>query len=367
MVAAMSLSDPRLRQSREAHLSRLEALFAGQPLAHVFVLRGIVEKPAVDLYTAPERWVEVALDGLVARADESLDPVVFRPLVFEFGPYGVHFVDRIFGARVYRVGDQWWSDYLDTPVGELRPPDLARDDTWRLARTVAHAFLSHGVTVLLFGLPTIASALNIAVNLHGPDFLLAMLVQPDAARHDLRVIHELLCELHRWYQAHISPEQLQPVVAAGRCQPRGYGQLCGCSTHLLSAAMYRAFIAPFDDELLSVYEHGGMIHLCGVHTQHIPVWREMRSLRSIQLNDRAAEDLDIYFHELRDDQIIYLNPTSTMTIERALEITGGCRLVLVATVAEPLPLRNPTRPPSASRSTTCPSVVEPLPLRNPTH
>jgi hypothetical protein len=100
--------------------------------------------------------------------------------------------------------------------------------------------------------------------------------------------------------------------------------------------MYREFVAPLDDKLLSTYPNGGMIHLCGEHTQHIPVWREMESVRAIQVNDRASEDLDIYFNELRDDQIIYLNTTPNMTVERAMEITGGRRLVIVAEVPKPL-------------------------------
>ncbi|MCC6445627.1 MAG: hypothetical protein IT210_19495 [Armatimonadetes bacterium] len=65
--------------------------------------------------------------------------------------------------------------------------------------------------------------------------------------------------------------QLQPVVAAGRCQPPGFGQLCGCSTQLLSGSAYREFVAPLDDALHSVYPHDGMIHRCGAHAQHIPV------------------------------------------------------------------------------------------------
>ena len=106
--------------------------------------------------------------------------------------------------------------------------------------------------------------------------------------------------------------------------------MCGCSTQLLSPELYRDFIAPLDDRLLSVYPHGGMIHLCGAHTQHIPVWRDMQSLRAIQLNDRAAEDLAYYFNNLRNDQILYVNPCDTMPIDRILAITGGRRTVLVA-------------------------------------
>jgi len=329
------LCNPRLLEAREAHFARLTALFAGEPLDPAFVLCGIAGKSDLDPYSEPERCVEEALESLAEQAERAADTVVFRPLVLEFGPYGVHFVDRIFGARVYHQDGQWWSEPLGRPVGELQPPDLEADETWPLARRFAEAFLASGVTVPLFGLPTIASALNIAVNLYGEEFLAALLERPDAARRDLKAINELLCELHRWYLAHIPPEQLQPVAATGRCQPRGFGQLCGCSSHLLSAEQYRDFIAPLDEQLLSVYPNGGMIHLCGVHTQHIPAWREMRSLRAVQLNDRAAEDLEVYFHELRHDQIIYLNPTATTTAQRAMEITGGRRLVLVADLEKP--------------------------------
>ncbi|NLC57315.1 MAG: hypothetical protein GX774_10795 [Armatimonadetes bacterium] len=330
MDTLRTLNDPELLRAREQHLERLRALFAGRPLAQPFFLQGVGAWPSVDPYTEPERWVKEALAELAAHAEAAKDPVVFRPLCLEFGPYGVHFIDRLFGAHVYTRAEQWWSQPLSTPVGALRPPALAGDETWALARRLAEAFVASGATVPFFGMPTIASALNVAVNLYGEDFLVALLTRPDAARHDLAVINRLLCDLHQWYRAHLPVAQLQAVVAAGRCQPPGHGQLCGCTTHLLSAEVYREFIAPLDDALLSVYPHGGMIHLCGVHTQHLPVWREMASLRAVQLNDRAAEDLEAYFRGLREDQVIYLNPTPTMTVARALAITGGRRLVLVA-------------------------------------
>ena len=72
-----------------------------------------------------------------------------------------------------------------------------------------------------------------------------------------------------------------------------------------------------------------MIHLCGTHTQHLKTFREMKKLRSVQLNDRAAEDLELYLKGLREDQIIYVNPCPTMPAEKILEISGGKRIVLV--------------------------------------
>jgi len=147
--------------------------------------------------------------------------------------------------------------------------------------------------------------------------------------------------MHRWYREAIPTAQMQPVCVGGRCQPRGLGQMCGCATQLVSGETYRRFVAPLDDEVLSVYPRGGMYHLCGSHTQHIPAWREMKRLRAIQVNDRAAEDLEAYFRGLRDDQIIYLSPTPTMTVERAMEITKGQRLVVCADVPPPWRPRRP--------------------------
>ena len=92
--------------------------------------------------------------------------------------------------------------------------------------------------------------------------------------------------------------------------------------------MYRSLIAPLDDALLAEYPHGGMIHLCGAHAQHIPVFRDMPHLRALQLNDRAACDLKLYLEGLRKDQIIYLNPCEGMTAEQAILISGGDRIVL---------------------------------------
>ncbi|MBD3181021.1 hypothetical protein GF312_01945 [Candidatus Poribacteria bacterium] len=328
------LSSDDLIEIREYHFSRLTELYSGKKPERVFCLNGIGAGTSVDAYKEPEKWVEGALDNLATVAEKGIDRKLFRPLVIEYGVYGVHFIDRIFRANVYFHGDQWWVDLLENPVGTLEYPDLEKDETWNLAKRAAKAFVDTGVKAPLFGLPTLSSALNIGVNLYGEKLLISMLTDPEAARHDLQIINDLICDLHRWYLENIPLQQLQMVVAGHRTQPRGYGQLCGCTCHLLSAGLYRDFIAPLDDQLLSVYPNGGMIHLCGIHTQHIPVWREMKSVRAIQVNDRASEDLETYFNELRDDQIIYLNTTPTMTPDRGIEITNGRRLVLVGEFPE---------------------------------
>ncbi len=323
------LNDPAILSARDACFAKLAAMYAGEAFENGLYLRGI-EPMTQSIGDDWEKWLDESLAHLAEEAANSTDEDVLRPLCMIFNPRGVHHVDHMFGADVFDLDDQdnWQCRTLDTPVGELPTVDLETDEQWQMMRDFTQAFIERDVRSVLFSLPTIASVLNIAVSLYGEHILMAMHEAPDAARRDLRIINDLLCDMHRWYIANLPADQLQPICPGARCQPPGFGQLCGCTTQLLSPGMYRDFIAPLDDELLSVYPNGGMIHLCGAHTQHIPIWREMKSLRSLQFNDRASEDLQTYFSELRDDQAYYIFPTDYMTPERILRITGGRRVVI---------------------------------------
>lgn len=334
------LNRPDLIERRDMWFSRLENLFDGKPDPwndrRAFAVCGILGASGHDPYTEPERWVEGCLENLAARYQTLEEENYFRPLAVEYGIFGVHYTDKILGANIHFTAGQWYCDHLTTPVGSLKRPDLDKDPVWNATRRAIDAFLEADVKLPLFGLPTIASVLNVVVNLYSQDILMAMLLEPENAAADLRTINNLLCEMHEYCRCTIPEQQLQPVISHMRTQPPGYGQLCGCTTQLLSADMYADLIAPLDDQLLSVYPHGGMIHLCGAHTHHIPAFREMKSLRAIQINDRAASDLQEYFDGLREDQIIYLNPCEGMTIEKAMEITNGHRLVISDTISAPV-------------------------------
>ena len=71
-----------------------------------------------------------------------------------------------------------------------------------------------------------------------------------------------------------------------------------------------------------------MIHLCGSHSQLIPLFAKMENLKSVQVNDRAAEDLEYYVQGLREDQVIYLHPCPGMPVERGMEIAKDHRMVV---------------------------------------
>ena len=325
------LNDPALLAAKERWFNRLSLFYKGGHDGRTFNLNGYPAVPVIaDPYQNPELWVDESLDLLADQlADRFLDTGIFRPACIEYNIYGVHYVDKILGADVFMLEGGWNSRYLTTPVGALQAPDLDNNEVYLLSERAAKAFVASGVRLPLYGLPTIASALNIAVNLYGQNVFAAMYEEPECIMHDLRVINDLLIELHRRFKAIIPAENLQPVVSWERTQPYCCGQICGCSTQMISLDMYREFVAELDEALLAVYENGGMIHLCGTHTQHIPAFREMKSLNALQLHNRAAQDLAYYLEQLREDQVIYINTCAEMPYEQALEISRGRRVIFV--------------------------------------
>ena len=324
------LNSETLIANRENWFNEMNDLFYGGQTKPLYLAGMGGDVASLDLmYTDPEAWLEEALGFLAKHAHSRISDKYFVPLCIYDSIYGVHFVDRIFGCEVFFQDGQWYNRYLKNEVGQLQKPDLDNNETWTLAKRIALAFLDWNTTAPLFETPVIASPLNIAVNLYGEEILVAMLMEPEAARHDLQIINEVLIELHQWYRAHIPAQQLQPVCACGRCQPPGHGQICGCTTQLLSPGLYEEFIMPLDDALLGVYPHGGMIHLCGSHTQLIPLFAKMPHLKSVQLNDKAAEDLQFYVEGLRDDQVIYFSPCDGISTKQALQIAKDKKIVIV--------------------------------------
>jgi len=325
------LTDPEWVAARLAWEKRIDA-FAGMPM----YLQGSDRCGNADMYQSPGQRVHEALDQLAEQVELLRDGRAFRPLSVNAALHGVHFVDKIFGAEVFELDGEkgnWQAKHLSSAVGKLKRPDLDTNPTWTAAREFARCFVASGVTVPAFQLPTIASALNIGLNLYGQDLLVAMMADPPAAHRDLAVINGVLLDIHDWYRAIVPSDILQQVACSGRWQPPGSGQICGCSTQLISADQYADFIAHHDDAILSRYPRGGMIHLCGTHTQHIPVWKKMQSLRAVQVNDRAAQDLEIYLREM-PEKIYYVNPCEGMPIERIEELAKTRKIVICAEPAQ---------------------------------
>lgn len=57
-----------------------------------------------------------------------------------------------------------------------------------------------------------------------------------------------------------------------------------------------------------------------------------------QLNDRASEDLDVYWRNLRSNQYIVFMPCERASVDDALRITGGRQLVVETELEELIPV-----------------------------
>ena len=347
------LNDPRLLEKRERWFRILEDLFNGKSndflRERIPTINGWCGKSGFSInpettplaYFDPEAFIVECLEETAEYLASTYEKPWFEPICVEYGIYGVHFIDRIFGSNVFfHNHDQWGVYPQDVEIGNLKMPYIENSETWKMAKTAALAFAAQDVSVPLFGLPCIASTLNISINMFGANLLMDMIEEPEAAYHDMKIVNDVLKYAHNYFRGVLPSEQIKPVVSWQRTLPDGYGQLCGCSTQLLSEASYRDLVAPLDAELLDCFPHGGCIHLCGEHTQHLKTWANMPKLRAFQLNGPPALDVKTYFDNLRDDQILYLNMYNGVTSEMVIEVTGGERLVILDAIEPP---KKPTR------------------------
>ena len=156
------LNDPGLIAARDAWFGKLQSLFDGtyrEPRA--FVLNGVLAHGKSDSYTHPEQWVDECLADIAEnKANAIRNDKKFVPVCVEFGPYGVHYIDKILGAEGFFQDGQWYNRYLTTPIGELPEPDLDNDETFQLSIRAAKRFAEVGGAFPLYGLPPIATKMS---------------------------------------------------------------------------------------------------------------------------------------------------------------------------------------------------------------
>ena len=294
-------------------------------------LMGISACRNVEIAALNTEMIDGIFDELAERAHFSEDYRILRPLSIDMQLYGVHFIDKLFGAEIHYNKNQnlWWSEGVKNPIGTLEFPDFKNSELWQRCVWFYEEIINRNINLPFLATQILGSPTVGIFNLYKENVLYGFYDDPEGVRHDLRVLTDTLIYLHKWFLMKIPKEIFQPICIDGRLQPRGCGQLCGCTTQLISNEIYEEFLFPLDKEIFSLYENGGLYHLCGAHTQHIKTWQSWKELKAVQLNDRASDDFEEYFTKLRDDQIIYLTPNETMTIERALEISGGKRTILV--------------------------------------
>jgi len=326
-------ADVRRVQAHHAH--RVAEVWSGAAPGPVHIdgrffgrAHGLWGTDEPDMLEEPEEWLADVLADMGTAAEWAGDERTFRPLYIELDPLGTHFIDALLGAGVYFHEGQVWSDQLTCGIGELEPPDLRSGGLLRKAARLAELALAATGGCIPIALPVFSCPVNTGTSVFGQRLLEALVCQPADAARALRVVTDCIIAAVRALHAVVSAGLRLNSVACNRFGPEGFGQIDGCATQLVSAEHYARFFAPLDAALLRAWPaQAGLIHLCGAHAQHIPTWRGMPEIRAVQLNDRAAEDLELYAGGLREDQVIYVAPTPTMPPERILEAARGRRLV----------------------------------------
>jgi len=323
------LNDPDLIRIRDDYLGRMQDVFDGHhDGSPAFVLSGLSPGAEVPEDATIEQAMHASLDALATEAKLTRNPRVFRPISTEASTHGEDWQSKLFGAPA-EADERNPLRLRAGPVGSLEPPDLDACKAWQNMKRSTEVFLEADVRLPLFVGLAVSGPIVEAVSLYGAEpFLTAMLDDPDAARHDLEVLADVAVQMRQWFVEHVPFQQLQGIVTRLRAQPPGYGQIDGCTTQLLGPDLYAELVGPLDDQLLSVYPKGGMIHICGYHTQHIPFWREMKSLKVLQLSGDAMTFLPRYFSELRDDQLVYVSPHATMSLGDIMDVTEGRRVII---------------------------------------
>ncbi len=337
MERDLSWLTPDIELVQAMHRARFAALYAGHSLPHVISIagklygrsHGLHGSNEIDMLAQPAAWLDDVLDDMAANAPAvAADPITFRPLVIHLDPLGVHFIDALLGANVYFHEGQVWVSELPGDIADLRLPDLACSTVMQQAIRLAEMAVEVGQGRLLIGMPVLSCAINIGINVFGQRLLEALVFSPDVAHHALGVINDVIVACMRTFCEVIPAQVRRTSVATSRYAPPGYGLIDGCATHVVSKKHYGEFFAPLDEAVLSTFPYGGMIHLCGAHAQHIATWKAMGAVRSLQLNDRAVDDLERYVAGLRPDQLLYVGPTETWPVQRIMDVTQGRRLAL---------------------------------------
>ncbi|HJN16138.1 MAG TPA: hypothetical protein QGH10_11625 [Armatimonadota bacterium] len=336
-----------IEEAQAWHRARVDRLYAGDELDSVVAIAGplfgpyhpLIGTTEIDMLEEPEAWFDSVVGHMAESATRLASRATFVPLAVELDPLGVHFIDALLGAKTYFHEGQAWSDQLECEVADLEMPDLDASPILRKALDLAKFVVEAGDGRLLISTPVLSCAINTAINILGERFLEVLAIEPGVAMRALRIINDVLVAVTEAFFEVISTDVRRNSAAFSRYAPAGFGQVDGCATQLVSAAHYCAFLADLDSELLSVSPHGGMIHLCGTHEHHIPAFREMDRLRSVQINDRATDGLAEFVEGLREDQILYITPTEATSVEDIMDLTDGRRIVLQAYLEEPLSIR----------------------------
>ncbi len=212
--------------AQESHWRRFTCLLAGELLDIVPSIQRIRQQEYLEpTEEAFAGWLEAGLSSLQEGLSLAADPVTFRPLVLEFWPLGVHYVDAVFGATVRPRDGNFWSDLLPTDLADLQPLDLDAVPLVRWTDSAIRRMLEALPAGVLVTTPVLSSPVNIVINLFGERALLDMASAGPDQRRGLQVIADTIAGLHRRFLALSADSRVHFYACSFRYAPAGFGHI----------------------------------------------------------------------------------------------------------------------------------------------
>lgn len=325
------------------HQQKLDALCRGKHLSTVpKIVNHVSRLPYVEDYDR-DNWLAEQLDRFRNEADLCRDENVFHVFGLSLCRYDLHFSSVIMGCPVFaseRAPVDWLPlSKVGVKMRDFTAPSLDENKDFLELLDLAKFMVEATEGRVPIEIPYISEPLVEAVNLFGEAFLIELAEENETCEKILTDITSTILDMRRRFFHAVPGFAFWPHGLSLRMMPDDYTLLFGCTTQLISPQAYRKHILERDRMLLRSHAHGGCIHLCGRHTQHLEAWVSTEEVKAFQLNGNASDDLQRYWNALRPDQFIIFHQSDKIRYEDAMNLTGGRQLVIYSDDSREWPVR----------------------------
>ena len=331
------LANKRMHQERLAKLCRGERL-----LSVPKVVSHVPRLPYIGPYDR-DAWLAEQLEYLRQNVNLFENESIFNVFGLSLCRLDLHFAGAVLGSPVI-ASDTAPVDWqplskIGVKMRDFRAPVLDDNEVFIEMIDLAKFVVEATEGRIPIEIPYISEPLVEAVNVFGEEFLLALAHERELVEKVLDEITSTIIAMRRRFFKAVPGFAFWPHGFSFRIMPEQHTLLFGCTTQLISPEAYRKYILERDRRLLRCHALGGCIHLCGHHTQHLETWKSMSEVKAFQLNGDACDDLEEYWLSLRPDQFIIFHASNRVSIENAIDITGGRQLVIYSDEAKIRPVQ----------------------------
>lgn len=182
--------------------------------------------------------------------------------------YGHRFIPALFGCEIVYCSDQAPADIVleanVEDVGKVKVPDFEKSSVMKRAFADIKTLESH--YGFCKGDINWGSPINALVSIYGGQFPMACALEPDIAKHAMKILVETFFKLYRELSNKVEPERFPLEKIFG-----GYGN---CPAIMFSPKMYRDVVLPVD----KIYRNRVAkfnLHHCGIFDKYIDIYKEI--------------------------------------------------------------------------------------------